>query len=1434
MRAKRIFCLLFVAALGIALIPWPARADSQTVGDFVVTTSSTSGYAYDSSSRTLIFTAAGSYTVSTRSGVTTTQDNIIIDGGSQSNPIEITLSAVNISAQNRNSFYMANPSHVRLILAAGTTNIISSNLGAGITCLSASTLIIDGGGSLKATGPDAGIGGGFDEINETYDSGSGAIHIRGGTIEASSTQHGAGIGGSSAALNCGPVTISGGTVTAYGGTYCPGIGPGVDNHTWDRGSASKITISGGTVTATGGDHGAGIGGAYVGGISGTPVGPILISGGRVSASGKDGGAGIGGGRNGSGDQITISGGTVTATGSQNAAGIGGGYSGDSGQVRITGGTVLASGGSGGAGIGCGRDRSNCCVIITGGSIKAQGKDGGQDIGTGNNYSGNKANPTNGPDKGNQPVYLTRVTLLGLTAQTGVAALQQDAGYPYGCGGMKTDGSGLLYLYLPSGTETTAAATSDGTYTGSITTTGDHQTAGTLEKLGYIQLASPKGLAWNKDEPWLAVWNPVAGASGYRVWLCHEGIQQGEVIQVSEANCDLDQALHDAGNDASYTYKVQALGDGATYHDSPVSLESPVHYFRDPWISSPDNPVVQAVKNQPFSCAFAAVGRQPCIFTFEPVTPSSLWSSFSMSEDGILTGLPSSAVGGNFYVYATNNYSTTQRLYTLSVKDPDQVPVLGMASMLAWDETFPGLASWGPVNGAAAYRLQLYRDSDPQGDPVDVTAGREYDFLPAIEETGTGIYHFSVTALGDGVNYVDGPSTGPSEAGYDYTAPLATPAITTLALPEADLNGDYSQILTATGDPPISWSVTEGSLPAGLSLSRIGLLAGKPVSGGNFTFTVQAKNAAGSDTCTCTLSVREPEKILVGHFSFTPITGLVNGTAKTAEALGLPETGTLATQYSQVEAAVNWNLDSCSYDPDDKDAQTFHVYGSFVLPEGVINPYGIPLTTGIMVTVLEEVIPVYTVIYDGNGATGGATSNSVHVIGQAQKLTKNGFNRNFYLFAGWSLTAGGQILFLDEESVIDLSSLDGDTVTLYAAWQPVSYSIVYELDGGAAGNPSSYTVESDEIELNPPQKTGYAFTGWSGTGISGQTMEVIIPQGSTGDRIYTAHWQPLVFSVFYQLEGGAADNPSSYTIESNEIELNPPQKTGYAFTGWSGTGISGQTMEVIIPQGSTGDRIYTAHWQLLSFFIDYGLQGGTTDNPASYTVESNEIKLNPPHRAGYDFTGWSGTGISGQTMEVIIPQGSTGDRTYTAHWQSLSFSIFYELEGGSADNPASYTIESGDIRLNRPKKSGHAFMGWSGTDIPAFAMEATIPGGSMGDRIYTAHWEKITGLQASFSMNLGESITWDPKPDGGTWEWDREFFSASFNSPATFTALKAGSSTITYSVGGGSQSVTVTILAAEKIPGTGQRVWAGWLMGLCWLSLAAGAQMLRKKRENFTS
>ncbi len=71
-----------------------------------------------------------------------------------------------------------------------------------------------------------------------------------------------------------------------------------------------------------------------------------------------------------------------------------------------------------------------------------------------------------------------------------------------------------------------------------------------------------------------------------------------------------------------------------------------------------------------------------------------------------------------------------------------------------------------------------------------------------------------------------------------------------------------------------------------------------------------------------------------------------------------------------------------------------------------------------------------------------------------------------------------------------------------------------------------------------------------------------------------------------------------------------------------------------------------------YTITYNLNGGTvTGNPTSYTSESNVITLVNPTKDGYNFTGWTGTGLTEATETVTIPKGSTGDREYTANWES---------------------------------------------------------------------------------------------------------------------------------------------------------------------------------------
>ena len=313
---------------------------------------------------------------------------------------------------------------------------------------------------------------------------------------------------------------------------------------------------------------------------------------------------------------------------------------------------------------------------------------------------------------------------------------------------------------------------------------------------------------------------------------------------------------------------------------------------------------------------------------------------------------------------------------------------------------------------------------------------------------------------------------------------------------------------------------------------------------------------------------------------------------------------------------------------------------------------IPATmpAGDMTITAQWTVNQYTITYDLDGGTAEGNPDTYTV--ETDAFTLKNPTRPGYTFTGWS----GIGLTGEDNLTVTIPKGSTGNRSYTAHWSLNTYSITYDLNGGtASGNPTSYTVESATITLNQPTKTGYTFTGWSGTDLTGEdNLTVTIPAGSTGDRSYTAHWSLNTYSITYDLDGGTASgNPDFYTVESSTITLNPPTRTGYTFIGWSGTDLSGSdNLTVTIPAGSIGNRSYIAHWSLNIYSITYDLDGGTAlGNPDFYTVESSAITLNEPTKAGYVFTGWSGTDLVGEdNLTVTIPAGSIGDRRYTAHWE----------------------------------------------------------------------------------------------------------------------------------------------------------------------------------------
>ena len=490
---------------------------------------------------------------------------------------------------------------------------------------------------------------------------------------------------------------------------------------------------------------------------------------------------------------------------------------------------------------------------------------------------------------------------------------------------------------------------------------------------------------------------------------------------------------------------------------------------------------------------------------------------------------------------------------------------------------------------------------------------------------------------------------------------------------------------------------------------------------NLTNTASVKGMEFAVTLPTGLSFvwdEEEEEYVVGsRCSFLSSTLRSNGTLKVAgaatKAKDYVKAGEGAICSFLVKAADNVTLGNASISISEIE---------IVTTDGTENP-----------DVLQFTIKVYqeyeVTAVPSSETMGSVTGGGTYEAGTEATITAT--PNEGYQFSKWS----------DDTTVNPYVFTVNNAVSLTATFVPIVYNLTYDLAGGALPegktNPADFTIETEDITLVNPERVGYTFTGWTGTGLEAATMEVKIAKGSTGDRSYTATWTPITYTIAYDLAGGALPegktNPESYNIESDAITLNNPERVGYTFAGWTGTGLETATMEVTIAKGSTGDRSFTATWTPITYTITYDLAGGALPegktNPESFTIESEDIILNNPVRTGYDFAGWTGTGLTEATMEVKIAKGSVENRSYTATWTPTTYTLTYDLAGGALPegktNPETYNIESEAITLNNPVRDGYTFAGWTGTGLTEATMEVTIAKGSTGARSYTATWTPIT-------------------------------------------------------------------------------------------------------------
>ena len=317
----------------------------------------------------------------------------------------------------------------------------------------------------------------------------------------------------------------------------------------------------------------------------------------------------------------------------------------------------------------------------------------------------------------------------------------------------------------------------------------------------------------------------AGGSGSNTWLVAGGpLPQGLALSAGGAISGTPTA---AGN-SNFTVQVKDSGGGTATKPLSINVDPPPLTITT--ASLPGGTV-----GMPYAQNLAANGGSGGYIW--SITAGSLPGGLNLSGGGMVSGMPSAA--GSFP-------------FTVQVKDSSGATATKPLSITVNAALSITTASLPTGSVGVAYSQTLTATGGTGGYTWTVGPGS----LPAgLNLSGGGMISGTPSAAGSSMFTVQVKDS----SGATATKPLsitvnAALSITTASLPAGSVGVAYSQTLAATGGTGgYTWTVTAGSLPAGLNLSGGGMISGTPSAAGSSMFTVQVKDNSGA-TATKQLSI----------------------------------------------------------------------------------------------------------------------------------------------------------------------------------------------------------------------------------------------------------------------------------------------------------------------------------------------------------------------------------------------------------------------------------------------------------------------------------------------------------------------------------------------------------------------------------------------------
>ena len=329
-------------------------------------------------------------------------------------------------------------------------------------------------------------------------------------------------------------------------------------------------------------------------------------------------------------------------------------------------------------------------------------------------------------------------------------------------------------------------------------------------------------------------------------------------------------------------------------------------------------------------------------------------------------------------------------------------------------------------------------------------------------------------------------------------------------------------------------------------------------------------------------------------------------------------------------------------------------------------------------------------------------------------------RTGYDLIGWSKSSTATTpTYAVSENVTNLSTVQGETVTLYAVWRGKQFTINFSSTGGSPVSSIVRNMNDTIGELPVPTRTGYTFAGWF-TSTTGGSQVTSSTRVTSNMNLY-ARWNPIKFSIAFNSNGGTgtmANQTVTYGVSQN-FTNNKFTKPNYEFVGWntksdsSGSSFSdGQVIPMLSSTNGATIELFAIWSAKQTYSITYNLDGGslTTNNPTGYDITTETFMLNNPSKEGYTFKGWTGSNGNTPALNVYVNKGTTGNLNYKANYEANKYKIEFNIGDETKELEVEYGSTITDIP--NPKKTGYSFLGW--LDEDGYVLGATV---GIGDKVY---------------------------------------------------------------------------------------------------------------------